>query len=200
MTQVKEVIGYKAFDKNLRCRDFQYEVGQTYEIPQEQLQLCRRGFHFCRFPTDVFEYYDRYMSTFAKITALGTVIDDNNKSVTNRIRIIEIITIDILYQEMPSHISRLNGDQEWYQNGQFHRNDGPALMTTKGTHKWYQNGLLHRDHGPAVIHHQAAIPQCQLWYQHGLLHREDGPALIWDNMGHEYYLNGQLVKVGPHHS
>jgi hypothetical protein len=26
------MIGYKAFDKNLQCRGFQYEVGKEYEF------------------------------------------------------------------------------------------------------------------------------------------------------------------------
>ena len=46
---------YKGFDKDLKCKDFQYEIGKTYEEPTAE--LCEKGFHVCEYPLDVFEYY-----------------------------------------------------------------------------------------------------------------------------------------------
>lgn len=46
---------YKGFDKDLKCRDFQYEIGKTYEEPTAE--LCEKGFHVCEYPLDVFGYY-----------------------------------------------------------------------------------------------------------------------------------------------
>ena len=46
---------YKGFDKDLKCRDFQYEIGKTYEEPTAE--LCDKGFHACEYPLDVFKYY-----------------------------------------------------------------------------------------------------------------------------------------------
>ena len=46
---------YKGFDKDLKCRDFQYEIGKTYEEPTAE--LCEKGFHACEYPLNVFNYY-----------------------------------------------------------------------------------------------------------------------------------------------
>ena len=46
---------YKGFDKDLKCLDFQYEIGKTYEEPTAD--LCNSGFHACEYPLDVLTYY-----------------------------------------------------------------------------------------------------------------------------------------------
>ena len=46
---------YKGFDKNLKCRDFQYEIGKEYR--EENADLCKKGFHACENPLDTFGYY-----------------------------------------------------------------------------------------------------------------------------------------------
>ena len=46
---------YKGFDKNLKCRNFQYEVGKEYE--EKEAEVCKKGFHACENPLEVFNYY-----------------------------------------------------------------------------------------------------------------------------------------------
>ena len=46
---------FKGFDKDLKCRDFQYEIGKEYK--EERAMLCSYGFHACEHPLDVLGYY-----------------------------------------------------------------------------------------------------------------------------------------------
>lgn len=47
---------YKATDKDMKCRDFQYELGKTAEVNGD-IELCERGLHACEMPLDVLSYY-----------------------------------------------------------------------------------------------------------------------------------------------
>ena len=84
----KVVVGYKAFNKGLKCRNFQYEEGKEYKISSKPI-LCENGFHFCENPLDVLDYYDLCSSEFAEVESIGEIEreDDNSKVVTNNIKI-----------------------------------------------------------------------------------------------------------------
>lgn len=47
---------YKAFNADLTCRNFQYEIGKTYTMDEKPVP-CERGFHACQHLNDVFVYY-----------------------------------------------------------------------------------------------------------------------------------------------
>ena len=76
------VHGYKGFNTDMTCRGFQYEAGKVYEMDGE-IEPCERGFHFCRNAADVLNYYGGEDCRYVEVEALGKVIDDGNKSVTN---------------------------------------------------------------------------------------------------------------------
>ena len=56
---------YKGFDKDLKCRDFQYEIGKEYE--EERAEICDSGFHACENPMDVFGYYAPADSRYCEV-------------------------------------------------------------------------------------------------------------------------------------
>ena len=72
MIEQNKIIAYKGFDKNLKCRDFQYEVGKEYEIDGE-IECCRHGFHACENPLEVWDHYQMIGSRFAQVEQSGTI-------------------------------------------------------------------------------------------------------------------------------
>ena len=91
---VKEPMkGYKAFNHDLTCKDFQYEIGKTYEIEGDIIP-CSRGFHFCKSIGDCYKYYNTHKDVrICEVEALGYIVsDDNIKYVTNKIKIIAEVT------------------------------------------------------------------------------------------------------------
>ena len=78
-TTEKTIFGFKGFDKNLKCRGFQYEVGKTYEH-EGKVECCEQGFHFCENPFDVFGYYDPSESRYCAVEGSGKVDQDEDDS------------------------------------------------------------------------------------------------------------------------
>ena len=79
--------GYKGFNKDLKCRDFQFEIGKEYQ--EEWARACERGFHFCEFPLDVFGYYAPNDSRYCEIDADGDMDKggDDSKVACTKIKI-----------------------------------------------------------------------------------------------------------------
>jgi hypothetical protein len=188
------MLGYKGFKRDLTCRGFQYEIGKTYTMDPQEIQLCSKGFHFCQIPLDVLMYYDAEDNLYAMVKAEGNILHDTNKSVASQLTVIKLITREELTTSQNGLFVRANRRKEWYKNGQFHCLDGPAIEYNNGDKHWYQNGLLHRLDGPA----QEYVNGDKLWYQNGQLHRLDGPAIEHLNGDKEWYQNGQHHRLdGP---
>lgn len=89
------MIGFKAFDKNLKCRCFQYEIGHTYEFDGKPI-VCKQGFHFCKSIAETYKYYPMSENVrICRVEAIGEIsTDDELKYCTNRIKICEEVTED----------------------------------------------------------------------------------------------------------
>lgn len=117
---------YKGFDKDFKCKDFQYEVGKEYEIEGE-IKCCERGFHACESPMEVFDYYDMLNSRFAEVEQSGQIDKkDDNKSTkicSSRIKIkaelnlADIINIGIEWLKDINSSSKVKADTYLNDNG-----------------------------------------------------------------------------------
>ena len=61
---------YKGFNKDMTCmpiggKPFQYKEGETYH--EDEAVLCKKGFHACEMPTDVFGYYAPGTSVYHEV-------------------------------------------------------------------------------------------------------------------------------------
>ena len=75
---------YKATDKDMKCRGFQYELGKAAEVKGD-IKLCENGLHACEMPLDVLGYYapgdgSRYFEA-----ELDDVSDEKHSGDTKRV-------------------------------------------------------------------------------------------------------------------
>ncbi len=79
---------YKAFNRDLTCRDFQFEIGKTYSHAGE-VTACSSGFHSCENPLDTLRYYNLTTSRFAVVEAAGDIArhGDDSKIASAKITI-----------------------------------------------------------------------------------------------------------------
>ena len=86
------VKGYKAMNSDGTCKNFKFKVGKIYTT-DESIKLCSTGFHFCENAFDVYNYYPKSEDTIiCEVEALGEVLREGDKSVTNKIKIIKQLT------------------------------------------------------------------------------------------------------------
>lgn len=87
-----------------------------------------------------------------------------------------------------------NGEKQWWLNGEYHREDGPAVEWPDGTKEWMLNGNRHREDGPAIENPGGT----NYWFLNNELHREDGPA-VEDTDGYKaWYLHGEKLTEEEH--
>ena len=80
---METIKGFKGFDKNLKCRNYQYEVGQDFE-ETGNIKACSNGFHFCENPADIFSYYppsdSGNLNRYCEVEGTGKIDKDSDDS------------------------------------------------------------------------------------------------------------------------
>ena len=81
------IFGYKGFNKDMTCRDFQYEEGKEYKT--DKAKCCEHGFHFCENPIDCLRYYSPGTSFYHKVEGSGKIDrgSDDSKIACSKIKI-----------------------------------------------------------------------------------------------------------------
>lgn len=120
----KVITSYKAFDKNMKCRDFQYEVGKEYEMDGE-IKCCNRGFHACKSPMEVLDYYDMFNSRYAEVEQSGKIDEDGNSTkvcslhikIKAELKLADIINICVEWLKDITSPSKVKADGALNDNG-----------------------------------------------------------------------------------
>ena len=134
----KVIKSYKAFDKNMRCRDFQYEVGKEYEMDGE-IKCCERGFHACKSPLEVWDHYDMLNSRFAEVEQSGKIDKEGNSTkvcsshikIKAELKLADIINIGVEWLKDITSQSKVKADGVLNDNGDRRKQIGSSGDSAK---------------------------------------------------------------------
>ena len=129
----KIIKSYKAFDKNMKCRDFQYEVRKEYEMDGE-IKCCNRGFHACKNPLEVWDYYDMLNSRFAEVEQSGKIDEEGNSTkvcsshikIKAELKLADIIKVGVEWLKDITSPSKFKTDGALNDNGDRNKQIGSS--------------------------------------------------------------------------
>ena len=132
------ITSYKGFDKNMKCRGFQYEVGKEYEMDGE-VKCCNQGFHACKSPMEVWDYYDMFDSRYAEVEQSGKIDagENSTKVCSSRIKIkaelklADIINIGVEWLKDITSPSKVKADGVLNDNGDRRKQIGSSGYSAK---------------------------------------------------------------------
>ena len=134
----KVIKSYKAFDKNMKCRDFQYEVGKEYEMDGD-IKCCNRGFHACKNPLEVWDYYDMLNSRFAEVEQSGKIDEERNSTkvcsshikIKAELKLADIIKVGVEWLKDITSPSKFKTDGALNDNGDRRKQIGSSGDSAK---------------------------------------------------------------------
>ena len=134
----KVITSYKAFDKNMQCRNFQYEVGKEYEMDGE-IKCCNRGFHACKSPMEVWDYYDMLNSRYAEVEQSGKIDEEGNSTkvcsshikINAELKLADIIKVGVEWLKDITSPSKVKADGALNDNGDRRNKIGSSGYSAK---------------------------------------------------------------------
>jgi hypothetical protein len=118
----QKIKGFKGFDQNLKCRDFQYEQNKSFEMDGD-VKACERGFHFCEHPLDVFGYYPPASSRYAEVEGSGKVSRDGSDSKVATSKL--FVGVELKFKALIEAAIKFTFDRANWQ-------EGPSATGTRG--------------------------------------------------------------------
>ena len=97
------MIAYKA-TYNYKCRNQTYQVGKTYT--SDKLKICQHGMHYCNKMEDTLNYYETNKDfILLEVEILGDVETRQDKSVTNKLKVLRVVKFDEYTNSMKSRFA-----------------------------------------------------------------------------------------------
>lgn len=136
----KVITSYKAFDKNMQCHDFQFEVGKEYEMDGE-IECGKRGFHACKNPLELWDYYKMLKSRFAEVEQSGKIDKDEKSTkvcsshikIKAELKLADIINIGIEWLKNVTSPSKYKKDGVLDDSGDYAQIGSCGLCTHIGS-------------------------------------------------------------------
>jgi len=146
--------GYKILNHDLTCRGYQFEIGKLHEH-EGDIELCKSGFHFCKYPSGVWAYYTE--GRVFEVEAWGVLPREvgpgaNYKMVASKIRLVREIEV--------------GGDQNTGHGNTGDRNTGHWNTGDRNTGDW-NTGDQNTGNGNAGSFHTGFFcskPVVRLWF------------------------------------
>ena len=116
--------GFKCFDKDMKCRGFQFEVGKTYEH-KGPISMCESGFHYCEKAQDIFNYYN--FDPTNRVCAVESPVKDTKKGEDKNVTSCLTILRELTWHEVLDAVNTGRGNSGDSNSGHWnsgHRNSG----------------------------------------------------------------------------
>ena len=171
----------KGFDKDLKCRGYQFEVEKTYEIklPEgyelTEEDLCSdKVFHYCNSLRKVHNYYSiesKDRNRFCEVEVLGREVTSGDKCGSNKIKVIR----EIVGEELDILKGLINGNTGVFNSGSCNSGDYNSGNYNSGS---YNSGSYNSGNYNSGDYNSGDFNSCD--YSSGLFCTQDPKVKIFD--------------------
>ena len=155
---VEEIHSIKGFDLDWKCRDFQFEIGKTYEH-EGDVSATNAGFHAIEgYPLEVFDYYAPGLSRYAEVTQSGAISRHScySKVASAKITIgVELHIHDLVQRAVKWVVSKCDDSKSQHATGDY------SASSATG-HRSASSATGHRSASSATGNYSAAMASGKL--------------------------------------